>query len=188
MIKRAYLVHGWGGSSEDPWFVWLKKELKKKKFKVYIYDMPDTENPKIENWLDHLRNNINLDEVDEHTYFVGHSIGCQTIMRFLEKLHRHKRVAGCAFVAPWLDLINLSPEEMRIAHPWINTKIDFERILDHTSNFLCLFSSNDPYVHVYEAEKFKDKLGAKVIIKENKGHFDEESGVKRITEILGFLK
>jgi hypothetical protein len=187
-MKKAYLIHGWGGSSEDPWFVWLKKELEKKKFQVFVFDMPDTENPKIETWVDYLRKNIDINLIDENTYFVGHSIGCQTILRFLEKLHRHKRIAGCAFVAPWLDLINLGPEEFEIAHPWINTKIDFERILDHTNHFLCIFSTNDPYVHLDEAGKFKDQLNAKIIIKEKKGHFDLQSQVKEIPEVLEFLK
>lgn len=184
-MKKIYLIHGWGGSSEGGWFDWLKQEFSKKNYEVVSFDMPNSENPKIEDWVGYLKEKIK--DVDESTYFIGHSIGCQTILRFLEKLHRHKKIGGCVFVAPWLDLINLEPEENKIARPWINTKIDFERILDHTNNFLCIFSSNDSYVHLDEVKKFKDKLEAKVIIKENKGHFDSESGVTKISEILKFI-
>ena len=52
--------------------------------------MPNSENPKIEKWVKYLEENIK--SVDEQTYFIGHSIGCQTIMRFLEKLHKHKKL------------------------------------------------------------------------------------------------
>jgi uncharacterized protein len=183
-MKKIYLIHGWGGTGSGGWFDWLKLELSKKGFKVESFDMPNTEEPKIEEWVGYLQNNINLDEIDEDTYFVGHSIGCQTIMRFLEKLHKHKRVAGCVFVAGWFDLIDLEPEEIEIAHPWINQKINFERVLDHCNNFLSFFSTNDPYVHLDEAEKFKKNLNSKIIIKHNLEHFNQ---VELIPEILEFI-
>ena len=177
------MIHGWGGSSSsEPWFKWLKEELRKKKYKVVAFDMPNTDNPKIEEWVGYLRKKIK--DVNEETYFIGHSIGCQTILRFLEKLHKHKKIGGCIFAAPWLNLINLEPEELKIAHPWTNTKIDFSRILDHCNNFLAIFSDNDPYVHLDEVEKFRKNLGAKVIIKHSEEHFN---GTKKISEILEFF-
>ncbi|MDP3992003.1 MAG: alpha/beta fold hydrolase [Candidatus Pacearchaeota archaeon] len=183
-MKKAYIIHGWGGSSSsEPWFQWLKKEVGKKGYTVSFFDMPNTDNPKIEEWVGYLENKIK--NVDEKTYFIGHSIGCQTILRFLEKLHKHKKVGGCVFVAPWFNLINQEPEELKIAHPWTNTKIDFSRILDHCSNFLAIFSDNDPYVHLDEVKKFRENLGAKIIIKKNEEHFNE---TEKIPEILGFLR
>jgi len=187
-MKKAYLIHGWGGDSKNHWFPWLSKELTKKGFHVKSFDMPDTENPKIEKWVKHMEKNISSDELDENTYFVGHSIGCQTIMRYLEKLPKQKQIGGCVFVAPWLNLNNLEPEDTAIAHPWINTKIDFERIKRHTSNILCLFSDNDTYDNLSDSEIFKDKLGAKIILKHNHGHFTSDDGVEKIPEILDFIK
>jgi len=182
-MKEAYIIHGWGGSSSsEPWFKWLKEEIKNKGYEVTIFDMPNTDNPKIEEWVGYLQKNIK--DVDEETYFIGHSIGCQTILRYLEKLHKNKKIAGCVFVAPWFDLINQEPEELKIAHPWTNTKIDFSRILEHCDNFLAIFSDNDPYVHLNEIGKFKKNLGAKIIIKKNQEHFNE---TKKIPEIIEFL-
>jgi hypothetical protein len=185
-MKKVYIVHGWDFNSKMHWYPWLEAELKKKGFKVTAFDMPNTENPKIEEWVGYLEKKIK--DVDEETYFVGHSIGSQTIMRFLEKLHKHKRIKGCVFVAPWFDLINLGPEEIRIAHPWTSTKIDFSRVLDHCNNFLAIFSRDDPFVHLDQAEKFRENIGAKIIIKDKKGHFTEEDGVEKISEILEFIK
>jgi len=184
-MKKAYLIHCWGGNSEGAWYNWLKKELEKKDITVYLFDMPDTNNPKMETWLKYMEENIPVDSLDEETYFVGHSIGCQTIMRFLEKLPKQKNIGGCVFVAGWFDLINLKPEEIEIAHPWINTKIDFARIKRHTDNFTAIFSDNDPVVHLDESKKFKEQLGAKIIIKKKQGHFDS---VDKIPEILKVIK
>lgn len=184
MIK-VYLIHGWGGSSEGGWFDWLKKEFGKKGIEVHAFDMPNTDSPKIEEWVKYLEKNIPAKLLDEETYFIGHSIGCQTIMRFLEKLPKQKPIGGCVFVAPWFDLVGLEHNEMEIAHPWINTEIDFNRVIRHGSNFLAIFSDDDPYVSKDQSKKFKDKLGAKIIIKKNAGHFE---GVEKITEILRFVK
>ncbi len=184
-MKKAYLIHGWGGSSEGGWFDWLKIELPKKRFKVEAFDMPDSENPKIEIWVKYLEEKIPFEKLTKETYFIGHSVGCQTIMRYLEKSPKQREIGGCIFVAGWFDLINLEPEEIDIAHPWINTKIDFNRITRHTKNILAIFSDNDPYVHLDEIKKFKENLGAKIIIKKKQGHFDE---VNEIPEILEFIK
>jgi len=183
-MKKVYIIHGWGESSESiPWYNWIKRELIGKGFTVEVFDMPDSENPKIENWVDYLEKNIK--DVDEETYFIGHSIGCQTIMRFLEKLHKHKKVAGCVFIVGWINLINLEKKELEIAHPWINSKIDFSRIKDHCTNFLAVFSDNDPYVHTDESDKFRNNLGAKIIIKKGKSHFENEES---IPDVLNFFK
>ncbi len=180
---KVYLIHGWGGTGSGGWFDWLKEELTKKGFHVESFDMPNTEEPKIEEWVSHLQTEI--EEVDERTYFVGHSIGCQTIMRFLEKLHKHKRIGGCVFVAGWFDLKGLGKEELEIAHPWINNPLDFSRINDHCDRFLAIFSEDDPLVDSSEAKKFEEKLGAKIIMKKDLGHFNE---VLEIPEILDFVK
>jgi hypothetical protein len=181
-MKTVYLIHGWGGNSHEKWFDWLKEELVKKKLKVYAFDMPNTDRPKIEEWVKHMEKNIK--NIDEKTYFVGHSIGCQAIMRFLEKLPKHKEIGGCIFVAGWFNLTNLDKEEILIAHPWINNKIDFNRIKRHMDKSLCIFSDNDKWVPLSESEIFKNELGAKIMFKKKMGHFDD---VNKIPEVLEFL-
>lgn len=182
-MAKIYLVHGWGGHSKsEPWFSWLEKKVLEKNIEFLIFDMPNTDNPKIEEWVKHLEKNI-LD-VDEETFFIGHSIGCQTILRYIEKLPKSKKIGGAIFVAGWFNLINLNEEEMEIAHPWINEKIDFERILKHTTNFLLINSNNDPYVPLSEADVFKDKLGAKIIFKKGEEHFNNTKEIKEIIEFI----
>jgi predicted alpha/beta hydrolase family esterase len=182
-MTKVYIIHGWGGDSNMPWIRWLETELKKRnKMEVYALDMPNTMNPKIEEWVNYLKEKVK--EINEKTYFVGHSIGCQTIMRFLEKLPKNEHIQGCVFVAPWFDLINLENGEVEIAHPWIHNKINFERVEQHTGNFLAIFSNNDPYVSEKEVNKFKE-IGVKIIIKKDEGHFDN---TERIPEVLEFIK
>ena len=185
-MKKVYLIHCWGANSSGVnWYNWIKKELQKKKIKLIAFDMPETDNPTIEVWVKYLERMIPFEKLDEETYFIGHSVGCQAIMRYLEKLPKQKKIKGCVFVAGWFNLINLNSEEIKIAHPWINSHIDFERVIRHTKNILAIFSDDDQWVHPDEIKKFRNNLGAKIITKKKMGHFDN---VDKIPEILKFIK
>lgn len=191
-MKKIYLIHAWGADSEGETYVWLKKELEKKGAKVFVFDMPNTNNPKIGEWVKYLEDNISQYEMGRDTYFVGHSIGCQTIMRFLDKLPKQMEIGGCAFIAPWFNLKDTAyerEEEEAIAEPWINNKMNYERIKRHTKNFLAIFSDDDPCVSIDDAKLFKERLGAKIIIQKKKGHFltvkeFEEAG-KEVLKFIG---
>lgn len=184
-MKKAYIIHGWGGNPEEAWFPWLKKELEKKDFQVSIPKMPNTDEPKIEEWIGFLKEHIK--NPDENTYFIGHSIGCQTIIRYLETLENIK-IGGVVFVAGFINLKNLSGEnEEKIAKPWLETPIDFEKVKNNSNKFIAIFSTNDPYVALSDSEIFKDKLNAKIIILENKGHFGGEDNINKLPEALNAI-
>jgi len=182
-MKRVFIIHGWGGYPEEGWYPWLKKELGKNGFEVFVPVMPNTDEPKIEEWVDFLMNLVG--EPDENTYFVGHSIGCQTILRYLEKLE-NKKIGGAIFVAGWFNLSDLETEEEKIiGKPWIETPIDFNKIRMTTNNFVAIFSDDDPVVPLKENKKmFSEKFNAKIIIEQNKGHFSEEDGIKELPIVL----
>lgn len=188
-MKKAYLIHGWGGSSEsEGWFSWLKEEMKNRDIKVIAFDMPNTNEPRINEWVGFLEKNVKEKGIDEQTYFIGHSVGCQTILRFLEKLNAEIKIAGCIFVAPWFNLKETAyeaEEEKDIAKPWIETPINFEKVKQHTKNFLCIFSDNDPCVPLSDSKIFKEKLGAEIIIKNNEEHFNT---TEKINEIIEFIE
>ena len=181
-MKKAYLIHRWEGNPENCWFPWLKKELEAKGFAVVVPAMPNTDEPRIEEWVGHLKEIVK--DVDEETYFIGHSIGCQAIMRFLETLENVK-VGGLVFVAGFFNLPNLeTQEEKDIAKPWIENPIDTDKIKKMSKKITCIFSDNDPDVPLSDIDLFKERLGAKIIIEKGKGHFDEDSGVMELGVVL----
>lgn len=182
-MKRVFLIHGWDGNPDDCWFPWLKKELEKKDFKVYIPAMPDSEEPKIDTWVPFLKEKVG--KPDENTYLIGHSIGCQTIMRYLEKLPKNIQIGGVIFVAGFFNLPYLETEEEKVvAKPWLETKIDTDKVKSHTKNFIAIFSDNDPHVPLSDSEIFKKKLNAKIIIEHEKGHFSDDFGIKELPIVL----
>ena len=188
IMKKVYLIHGWGGSdSSEGWFGWLKQNLKKKGYEVIGFNMPNTDIPVIEEWIGFLKENIK--DIDENTYFIGHSIGCQAALRFIETFNENIKIAGCILVAPWMELDKNTIEEegeevIEIAKPWMEIPIDFEKIKKHCNRFLAIFSDDDPYVPLNEVDKFKEKLNAQTIVKNNQEHFNQ---VESIPEILEFV-
>ena len=186
MAKRVFIIHGWGGSPKDPLLRWLKSELEKNDFDVIVPEMPDSEKPKIETWVLKLKEIVK--EPDKDTILVGHSIGCQTILRYLEKLHPTLRVGGIVFIAPWFTLSNLeSDEEWQIADPWLNTSIRRTGIIKHIPKITAIFSNNDPYVPSENIEVFKEKFNTEVIIEHEKGHFTAADGVEKLESALGAI-
>ena len=132
-MKKIIIVHGWGGSPDACWLPWLKEELESRNFKVIIPEMPNTDEPKIEEWVPFLKKYS--EKADKDTFFVGGSIGCQTIMRVLEKMPKEIQMGGIVFIAPWFNLIPEPIEEeggTEIAAPWIKNPIDTNKVLSHT--------------------------------------------------------
>lgn len=185
-MKRVFILHGWGGYPDEGWFPWLKLELEKEGIAVEIPAMPDTEEPKIEPWVSHLASVVG--EGDEQTFFVGHSIGCQTILRYLEGLPVAQKVGGVVLVAPWMTLMNQSPEEMEIAKPWIVTPIDFEKVKSHSENFVAIFSDNDDCVPIENKKFFEEQFGIIGLVEHEKGHFSGGDGVVELPVVLSELQ
>lgn len=103
MSKRVFIIHGGTGKPNQHWMPWLAKELAQSGFEVFQPEMPDTDEPKMADWVSYLKEQVGT--ADEVTFFVGHSIGCLAMLRYLEKYH--EKIGGAVLVAPW---ITLNPE------------------------------------------------------------------------------
>lgn len=182
MVKRVFIVHRWDGSPDVDWYPWLKKELEARKFQVEVPAMPNPEEPEIDEWVSHLRETVG--EANKDTYFVGHSVGCQTILRYLETLSEETKIGGVIMVAGWLNLIGVDKEEMMVARPWIETDIQWHRIIPLTNNFVSIFSDNDPYVPIGDAKLFEEHLNARIVFESRKGHFTSEDNVTSLMVVL----
>lgn len=186
-MKRIIIVHGWGGNPEEGWFPWAKQELEKQGFAVTIPAMPNTEEPTIAEWVGHLRTTVGVP--DENTCLVGHSIGCQAILRYLESLAPGQSVGRVVLVAGWFDLDNLeTEEEKQIAKPWIATSIDFEKVRQHVKSMTAVLSDNDPF-GFFESNRsiFQNELGARVIVEPGKGHLNGEDGDRQLPSVMQAL-
>lgn len=185
MQKRAFIIHGWDGYPEEGWFPWLKKELESRGFIVTVPAMPDAGEPRIAKWVPALRAAVGTS--DEQTYFIGHSMGCQTIARYLEGLEPGMQVGGAVFVAGFFGpLTNLEDEDLvrDVAQEWLTTPLDLGKVKSHLQKSVAIFSDDDPYVQLENQEEFRDQLGARILIEHAKGHFSGSTGTLELPVAL----
>ena len=187
MRKRVFIVHGWDGYPEEGWFPYLKKELEAKGFLVSIPQMPDAGNPRIFNWVPALADAVG--DPDENTYLIGHSMGCQTIARYLESLPEGKKIGGAVFVAGFFKRLTGLEDDMDVQETdrhWLTTPLDLDKVKIHLPKATAIFSDNDPFVPLDNQDDFRDKLFANIIIEHHKGHFIGPTD--NITELLPYSK
>jgi len=179
-MKKVYLIHGWDGNPHNHWFPWLQAELSARYFKTETPAMPNPALPKVSEWLDYLKDYAK--RADEETFFVGHSLGCITILRFLETLKPKAKIGGAIFVAGFSNDINI-PE---IAE-FINTPFNIKKAKSHCKKFINIFSDNDEYVSLAESLKFAREIGAKKIMIKDGGHFSSSDGYRSLPIVLESL-
>lgn len=187
--RRVIIVHRWSGGANDDWRPWLKSKLEKMGYEVLVPDMPDSDTPVIEKWVGHLAQVVG--EPDKNTFFVGHSIGCQAILRYLDA-HRFdvlETVGGAVFVAGWFNLENLEDNETRaIAKPWIETPINAEKIKTVLRKSTLIISDNDPFGASEENKRKFGEIGSKIVTLPKAGHITAEDGFVEAPVILSELK
>lgn len=183
-MKKVFIVHGWDGYPEEGWFPWLKKELETKGFEVRVPQMPDAANPRIEKWVPALAAAVGV--TDEETYFVGHSMGVQTIARYLERLPENTKTGGAVFVGGYFKRLTSIEEEgeevVAMAHHWLDLPPDLQKVKSRLPASVAIFSDDDPYVPLDNQDDFRDKLGSKIIVLSGRGHFSGSTGTTELPE------
>ena len=164
---------------------WLKIKLEEKGFEVFAPQMPNTNEPVVEEWIRYISELVSVP--NEKTYFIGHSIGCQAIIRYLQTIDQ--KIGGAIFIAGWFILENLDSEEIEIAKPWVKNNINFEKLRKISQNYVEIISDNDPFDCFEENKKiFSEKLGAKVIVLNKAEHIENSELPVALEELLKITK
>lgn len=163
-MKRAVIIHCWEGYPEYCWYPWVKKELKEKGFVVTVPQMPETATPNLAKWGAKLKKVIG--EPNEELFLIGHSLGCITILRYLESLNGKKQIGGVVFVAGFSDNVGYTELDS-----FFKTPVNFAKVKERAKGFVAIASDNDPHVPLSYLDVFKQKLGATTITKHAMGHF-----------------
>lgn len=187
MKPRVFIVHRWMGYPAEGWYQWMKKELEKEGCAVRVLRMPRPQKPTIRDWVSTLQAAVK--KPTETTFFVGHSIGCQAIMRYLEALPKGAITGGALFVAPWFTLRELNDAEDRaIARPWLEIPIDTKEVLSHAKEIYALFSGNDPYVPIANRTMFERRLKAWTYTEPDGKHFSGEDGTITLPQGMAAMR
>ncbi len=172
-MKRAVIVHGWEGTPEAGWLPWLKRKLKQDGWAVAVPAMPDTMQPVMGTWVQELSEIVGRPDLD--TYLVGHSLGCVTILRYLETLRGAEAIGGAMLVAGFASDLT-APGYSGELSGFFTTPLQWGEIKRRCHKFVAIQSDNDKWVAVENLTTFKQELGAEGILLHNMGHFSGDDG------------
>jgi len=139
--------------------------------------MPDTVTPLLDKWAPYLAKIVKTP--DENTYFVGHSLGCITILRYLEALKEDQKVGGAVLVAGFAHDLEYDGYKGELSS-FFRTLVDWERIKKHCHKFVAIHSDDDPWVQVKHNKIFKEKLKAVSKIMHQMKHFSGDDGINEL--------
>ena len=181
---NIYLIPRWAGTIHSDWYDWMVLEIKLKfHVEIHRFEMPDWDQPDISKSIQFLESEIS--ELNENTYFIGHSVGCQAILRFIDqqlKVNKNLKIGGFLFVAGWFE----------VDKPWLSLKpwmkienVDFHGISQQINFKKVLISDNDPFTTDFLKNKslWYEYINAGVNIYHNKLHFNNSIEIEVLNEI-----
>lgn len=177
MNKRAFIIHGWGADSKANWFAWVREELEKAGFDAVALDMPNSENPKQEQWFQAMQDAIG--DVNENTYLIGHSLGTMAILRFLETLPEDQKVGGAILVSGFARSLNVP--ELESFH---EAEVDFAKIKSVCKHFVVFHSDDDPLVPLEEGINLRNQVDGDIIIVSGQQHLNMGTGYFSFPEVV----
>lgn len=182
MLKPTiYLIPRWAGNAHSDWYDWAVLQIKAKyDIDIHCLELPDWNEPSPEKSLKYLSENIT--ELNKQCYFIGHSVGCQAILHFLNSQTINTKIGGFLFLAGWFE-VDKPWESLK---PWLKTEaLDFSFISRMTNFKHILLSDDDPFTSDFQRNKtfWETNLNAVVKIASKGKHFNESIEPNVLTEI-----
>lgn len=181
-MRRVFIIHGWEGTPESNWFPWLKKELEQRGYKVFVPQLPNPMTPDSNSWLSSLKQLVR--NPDEDTIFVGHSLGCIAILRFLENIDT--KVGAVILVAGFGKKLEYEGYRGEV-DGFFDKLINWKKIKNSSNKFVTFHSKNDPFVDICNSNLFKEKLNAQSIVHEDMSHYNEGAGITKFPDLLNII-
>jgi len=179
---KVFLFHCWGGDGRSCWSGWLQDELQKKGVETISPDFPDTENPRLQDWLAAIRKEVPKFKPEDEWVFAGHSLGCPTILRLLESFSEEERIDTAILVAGFAKDLGI-PQ----INNFVDTDFDWEKIRSACGRFVVINSDNDPYIELAEGERIAKLLNTELIVEHGAGHINEGSGYTSYPKLIEMI-
>lgn len=168
-MKNAIVLQGAGETQESFWLPYIKNELEKIGYQVWLPQLPGIDNPKLKEILPFILRNA---QFNPDTIMIGHSAGVPFILSVLERIKTKINLA--VMVA---GLTEPSTNDKAITEwqkGFLQDKYDWKKIKAHCSKFVFINSVNDPWgCNDKQGKKMLDQLGGTLIINED-GHMGSE--------------
>jgi predicted alpha/beta hydrolase family esterase len=193
MTKRAFIIHGYLSYPEEAWLPWMKQQLEARGYHTALPAMPKPNEPVIGEWLAFIADLVGAPDRD--TILVGHSMGCQAVIRYLETVGRVGKsvgktllVAGSFPVARTASDARLASGGNEVLVPWMREGVEASAVKRAAGECVVILSDNDPYIDVATATAvYRAQLAPRIVIVPGGGHFNEDDKLTELPQAVEAL-
>lgn len=191
-MKKAILLHGWAGKSDNHWFPWMKKELEELGYEVFAPDLTATRLPVLEDQLG------DVEEIMANFWkgdiVIGHSLGCQLGLHAIHKLELRNiksifvwpSFPGCTEMIDKNFAESVCGDAYDNLVEYNNEELELE---DYDNEYIICLSENDEFINLEAAEDYYCMLeNVEFLEFEDKWHFNTASEVFEIPELMEYLE
>jgi predicted alpha/beta hydrolase family esterase len=132
---KVYLIHGYTGSPESDLFPWFIGKLSDNGLNHTAFHMPTPDAPIVAEWDRYLDENI--EELSKETFFVCHSLGCVTLLRYLNRQSNQIKIGGVILVSGFVDRLPKYP----MLWDFVDLDLDMKKIISMVDK-RCVISGN----------------------------------------------
>ena len=191
MTERIVIVPRWSGGPTSDWYPWIRGELARRHptLRVDALALPNYNAPVIEQCVAALEAELGSDlSALASTLLVGHSVGCQALMRYLAEQPPSRdpdALPALVCVAGWWSV----DEPWASIRPWIDTPIALPRLRANTAKVAVLLSDDDPFTRDWRDNQliWEQRLDADVRLAVGGRHFNGKQEPAVLDLILSLL-
>jgi hypothetical protein len=152
--------------------------------------MPSPDHPVISEWISFIAKLVG--EPDDETTLVGHSLGCQGVLRYLETLGTAGKSVAKTVLVAGIFPTGMSPADADMEtggdsalDPWFSEGLDPAKVKNATGTCTVILSDDDPYISVDRAKAvFRATIDPKIIVEHGLGHFNEDDRLVELPSVL----
>lgn len=160
-MSTFLLLHGYGGTHPEHWQGYLANHLKDKRQTVLFPNLPDSNQPKLNEWINCLEQELeNIDSSD--LVVAAHSLGCTLWLQYLAK-HPNIQPKKVFLVSPPLNDCGIEELTNFFPLPELNLSNQTYQIIG---------SDNDNFILREELETLANQLKVPLKILSGAGHIN----------------
>ncbi len=182
-MKKAALLHGTDGTPQSAWLPWLKKELEKAGYEVWVPALPNNHTPNRQVYNDFLLGN-DWDFTDN--IIIGHSSGAVSVLNLLAD-KRCPKINTAVMVGAWAHMDGTELDFAQFKDTFPPNGFDFTTIINKAKILLFIHGDNDPYCPLEQAKLLAQNTKSDIVIIPNGGHLNRDAGYDEFPELLEIL-
>lgn len=167
-MKNALILHGTDATSKDNWFPWLKSELEKQDWQVWVPNLPKANRPNIQRYNKFLLSKNEFKNINNETIMIGHSSGAVAILGLLQAMPENVKIKHAVLVGAFRNDLGWNSLSELFNEPY-----DFEKIKQKAEKFTLIHSDNDPYIALEQPEYLAKELDGELIVIPGQKHFSK---------------